>query len=335
MWQGRKVEAKEGNWSKMWVHIWDVIAAGNPTTAQDLLQILAWKVQHPGERPEIALAVQGEKGCGKGSFIHTYASLFNPHSLYISNQEHLTGKFNAHLEGKLIVYSDEAFWAGDKRGESVIKSLITEDIVAIERKGFDVYQAKNRAMIIFAANNDWIVPATGGERRFLVLECSNKYAKGRMTDGERDHNFAELHHEIAHGGREAMLYDLQHWNLDNWHPRQVHDTEGLRRQKYLSLPPVMLWIERFLQEGHLPGFLSSSHPFVSNETIRADARDRVPQLRNVSDSVLLDALTKLGCTPARSERYRGRKFPPLGEMRANWEKIFGPWQWEYFGGDWK
>lgn len=190
-------------------------------------------------------------------------------------------------------------------------------------------------MIIFAANNDWIVPATGGERRFLVLECSNKYSKGRMTDDERNQYFADLHHEIARGGREAMLYDLQHWNLDSWHPRQVHDTEGLRRQKYLSLPPVMQWIERFLQEGHLPGFLSSSHFFVSNETIRIDARDRAPQLRNVSDSLLLDALTKLGCTPARNETHRGRKFPPLGEMRANWEKIYGPWQWEYVGGDWK
>jgi hypothetical protein len=335
VWQGWGVEAKEGNWSKMWEHIWDVIAGGNPTTAQDLLQLMAWKVQHPGERPEIALALQGEKGCGKGIFVHAFASLFNPHSLYISNQDHLTGKFNAHLEGKLIVYSDEAFWAGDKRGESVIKSLITEDIVAIERKGFDVYQAKNRAMIIFAANNDWIIPATGGECRFLVLECSNKYAKGQMADSQRNQYFANLQHEITHGGREAMLYYLRHFILGSWHPRQAHDTEGLRRQKYLSLPPVMQWIERFLQEGHLPGFLSSSHLFVTNETIRNDARDRVPQLRNASDSVLLDTLTKLGCTPARNETHRGRKFPSLEVMRAIWEKIYGPWQWEYVGGDWK
>ena len=52
--------------------------------------------------------------------------------------------------------------------------------MSIERKEIDVYQTENRLAVIFAANNEWVVPATGDERRFLVLECSNKYAKGRL-----------------------------------------------------------------------------------------------------------------------------------------------------------
>jgi hypothetical protein len=35
----------------------------------------------------------------------------------------------------LVVYADEAFWAGDKKAEGVLKAMITEDTIQIEMKG--------------------------------------------------------------------------------------------------------------------------------------------------------------------------------------------------------
>ena len=51
-----------------------------------------------------------------------------------------------------------------------------------------------------------------------------------------------------------MLYDLQHWSLGTWHPRQVYETEGLRKQKEQSLSPIEQWFDELLQEGKLPGY---------------------------------------------------------------------------------
>jgi putative methionine-R-sulfoxide reductase with GAF domain len=59
---------------------------------------------------------------------------------------------------------------GDKAGESVLKALITEPVISIERKGFDVVQVRNCLHIIIASNSDWVVPAVADERRFCVLD---------------------------------------------------------------------------------------------------------------------------------------------------------------------
>ena len=72
----------------------------------------------------------------------------------------------------------------------------------------------------------------------------------------------------------------------------------------------------------------SADYFVSNDDLRENACKRVPRLRYESDSTLLDALKKLGCAPGHNsdKTRRGRRFPPLAEMRSNWEKLYGPWR---------
>jgi hypothetical protein len=63
----------------------------------------------------------------------------------------------------------------------------------------------------------------------------NRYAQGAAPDEERRAYFGALHNELANGGLEAMLYDLKRWNLGDWHPRQVYQTDALREQKGQSL----------------------------------------------------------------------------------------------------
>ena len=63
------------------------------------------------------LAIRGKQGVGKGIFVNVFASLFGPHTMHVTQSSHLVGNFNAHLKDKLLVFADEAFWAGDKRAE--------------------------------------------------------------------------------------------------------------------------------------------------------------------------------------------------------------------------
>ena len=48
---------------------------------------------------------------------------------------------------------------GDKKGEGVLKALITEPRLQLEAKFRDPIMVENRLRIIVASNNDWIVPS--------------------------------------------------------------------------------------------------------------------------------------------------------------------------------
>jgi hypothetical protein len=314
-------------------HICNILANGDRRSAEYILRWTAWSVQHPGELAEVALALRGGKGSGKGMFGKSVAKCFGEHALHIFQQNHLTGNFNGHLRTCLFLFADEAFWAGDKKGESVLKGLITEHSLMIEQKGIDAIQWPNRLHIMMAANADWVVPASHDERRFAVFDVSNKYAKGMAPEDVRMAYFDALHNELKNGGLETMLYDLLHWGLGNWHPRQVYETEGLRKQKEQSMSLIEQWFDELLQDGKLPGHgfgaLSGKPNFVTTRSLVDDAQERVPRLRNyLSEKSMGDFLRKRGCLPERTKQARGWQFPPLKKMRAEWDRRYGGRAWD-------
>ena len=78
---------------------------------------MADAVQNRARRPGIAVVLRSQEGTGNGGFCSQFGSLFGSHFIQVSQASHLTGNFNSHLKDKLIVYADEAFWAGDKKAE--------------------------------------------------------------------------------------------------------------------------------------------------------------------------------------------------------------------------
>jgi len=199
--------------------------------------------------------------------------------------------------------------------------LLTEPVLIVERKRIDARQVKNMLHIIMVANHKWVVPATGDERRFAV------YAVSDVKRGDEAY-FNALYDEINNGGLEALLYDLLHTDLGDWHPRQIYETEALRGQKVHSLSGEEEWLEDVLQQGVIPGRLDERLDRATTRDLVDDARRRVPKLRYVSEIAFGNFLRDNGCVKWRSATAKGRQFPPLQEMRAAWEKRFGGWKWE-------
>ena len=56
---------------------------------------------------------------------------------------------------------------------------------------------------------------------------------------------------MEHGGREAMLYDLQHLDLSGTNLRQAPQTQALREQKLYSLSAQWKWWFGKLMDGQL------------------------------------------------------------------------------------
>ncbi|MBZ0097667.1 MAG: DUF5906 domain-containing protein [Taibaiella sp.] len=185
LWKGFAVEPAPGTCEKYLNHIHNIICNRNDELYQYVLAWMSHAVQFPASRPETALVLQGGQGTGKGFFVNAFGSLFGVHYKQVSQSKHLVGNFNSHLANTLVLFADEAFWAGDKQGENTLKALITEPEIAIEPKGRDVFTTPNRLRIIMASNEDWVVPANIVKSRVYLTQWESGWFDpfGRIEAG--------------------------------------------------------------------------------------------------------------------------------------------------------
>lgn len=325
LWRGFAVEPAEGSWELMKEHVVKVIAGGNTEIAEYIFRWMAWTVQNPGVPAEVAVALRGAQGCGKGVLGRALASIFGSHALHLTQSHHLFGKFSAHLAGCVFCFSDEAYWPGNKSFEGRLKALLTEPRIHVEPKGVDPYEVNNCLHVFISSNEDWVVPAAIDDRRFFVADVSDT----RVGDHEY---FRALYAELENGGLEAMLHDLLELDLGDWHPREIVDTEARRLQKEQSLSPEHEWLLGLLDDGVLPfEFGGSRLPdgcSTSKALVKA-AREAVPVLKNHGMKKLSPALRAVGAYPGQTSDGRSRCwfFLSLSEMRAAWDHEFFPHAW--------
>ena len=251
IWRGFGVEPKKGDWSLMGNHIHDVICSGNEEHFQYVIRWMAYGVQYPDRPIGVAIALRGEEGAGKGFVWRNYGKLFGKHFKHVAQGEHLTGRFNAVLAEACAVFLDEALWAGDRKGEQILKALITEDTFQLERKFCDPIPVKNRLRIMIASNNQWIVPVGTKGRRYVVLDVSDQYAD---EDNPAHAAYweplqAQFGDLAPDDGRAAMLYDLLHMDLSGFNIRSVPKSAAKTEQKLLSQRGTEAWLFEVLQDG--------------------------------------------------------------------------------------
>jgi len=244
IWRGFAVPPVQGDWSLFRTHLKENVCDGEEEVFGYVLRWMAYAVQHPERPAEVALVVRGAKGTGKGTFANAFGRLFTPHYLAISNRSHLTGRFNAHLMQTVVLFVDEGFWAGDREGEGVLKQLITEPELPIERKFFDVEHVPNRLHVIIASNESWVVPARGLERRFLVVNVNDRHARDTAY-------FGAIWKQLQAGGYSAMLFDLLAMDLSDFEVRRVPMTDALQEQMLHSLTSFEAWWFGRLMDGAL------------------------------------------------------------------------------------
>jgi hypothetical protein len=244
LWRGYGCENKAGDCSRFLSHIKKVVCKNNDDHYNYLIGWLANAVQNPDRPGQTAIVLKGDQGTGKGVFVKGFGSLFGRHFLQVSDSKHLVGNFNAHLRDCVVLFADEAFFAGDKRHANILKMLITEDMLAIEKKGIDVEPSANCIHLMMASNDHWVVPAGIGDRRFFVLHVSSEHKED--TD-----YFGAIETELKSGGREALLNYLMTYTLKDFDVRVMPKTDELQQQKLFSLAPEETWWREKLSEGRL------------------------------------------------------------------------------------
>ncbi len=237
LWKGWAFDPEPGDWSLLRAHIRDNVCRGERDLYEYLIKWMARGVQMLDTPGQVAIVFRGKRGVGKGTLASAYGRLFGQHFLHASQAKHITGNFNSHLRDCLLLFADEAFWAGDKQGESSLKTLITESVIPIEGKGKDVITEKNRVKLMIASNQAWVVPAGFEERRFAVYDVS----EAQMQSSDYFKAIAKQLEANDNLGYKGMLYDLLELDLSNFNVYKVPTTTGLLEQKLASMMPHEKW----------------------------------------------------------------------------------------------
>jgi hypothetical protein len=335
MWNGFTVEPKKGDWSIYRQHL-DLLAEHDEESARYILAWMADVVKHP-ERPGVtSLGFRGGQGTGKSTFVKWYGSLFGSHFLHLDSEQRLLGRFNAHLHNAILVLADEAVWAGGKQGLGALKRLITEDTLAIERKGIDTIMVKNMIHMMVASNEEWFVPASFDDRRFAVFHVSD----ARQNNAQF---FGTVREELfERGGLAALLYDLLE-HPGNVDLRKIPETEERDRQKKRSLQPKHAWWLEMLTDGTPwdeaeltdigdyrvdPELLYTLFVTATQKAERYTNNGFKGALGRYLKTVLPDpypVLKQAGTGDERGKRFW--LFPSLGIARQHYDKLFGREDW--------
>lgn len=341
LWRGFACEARPGDCSLFLEHLRDNICQGNEEHYRYLLGWFARAVQKPDNPGYAAIVLRGGQGTGKSFVAKTFGSLFGRHYMSVTDPKHLVGSFNAHLRDCVVLFGDEAFYAGDKKHESVLKMLVTEDTLTVEAKGVDAETSNNCIHLLMASNEQWVVPAGMDDRRFFVLE---------VGDGKKNNAkfFTDMQHQLATGGREALLHYFLNYDIIGFNVRQVPKTSALQKQKLYSMSPSEDWFFNKVMDGKLlsehPGWLPEVNMYDLHEdflsfckqfsmgrrgsafAIRQMLESFAPGLKKFQTDEPI-TVTENGTIKTIKRPYYYR-FPDLSTMRTHWDSKFGgPHSW--------
>jgi hypothetical protein len=343
LWKGFSCASKPGDCSLLWDHIENNVCAGDDDLFKYVTGWMAWTVQHPDRAGQVAMVLRGGRGVGKSFFAKQFGELFGRHFMQVSNSSHLTGNFNAHLRDVIVLFADEAFYAGDKKHTSILKTLITEDTLTIEAKGVDMEVSPNYIHLIMASNDLHVIPAGGDERRFLVLDV------GRQNQQDGDY-FKAIQDQMDNGGREALLHLLMTYDLDGFDVRTVPDTKALQEQKSLSLDFEESWWLEKLQDGRIMPDDDGWQEDVMKDTLVNDyvttadkfrvmsnrgnatrlghfMHKHCPGIQVVQRMAELNRVTNDGFETVVKKKRRFYTMPTLQECRDAWEDLYGTTDW--------
>jgi hypothetical protein len=244
LWKGlRGVEPQEGEWPLIGDHLFKVIAGGDALSHDYLVKWLAHMVQRPGEKPGVAMALCGKKGTGKGVFVSSIVGglMADDLRVQVDKPEHLTGRFNKHLQAKLLIFADEAFFAGDRSVVGALNGIITERNQILEAKGQDAITVKSCCRLILATNEEWVVRASRDERRFFMLRVSDGHMQDRAY-------FTNLLNSLT-SELPGFLHHLLNVDLTGFDPFNCPKTSVLDDQVELSRDTFQQWADQLKTDG--------------------------------------------------------------------------------------
>lgn len=165
-----RIRMKQGDPTPFVEHLRKVLPC--ETDVMIYLSYLAHCVQRPGVKAKWAPLIQSTEGAGKGLIAQVMTHAVGRAYTHSVNARELAeggGKFNGWMEGKLLIIADE-IRVDDRRDMiEVLKPMITDATIEIQRKGVDQVIGDNVSNWIMFSNYKDAIPITNNSRRFAIF----------------------------------------------------------------------------------------------------------------------------------------------------------------------
>jgi hypothetical protein len=246
LYQGLTLMPAKGNYPLILKHIHEIWCESDSKKTKYVLSWLAMMFQYPEKQAGTALVLASGEGTGKNIILDMIAKMFGIHGVVLSSSDEIVGRFNNRLGTAIFVFCNEAVWGGDAKSQGKLKSLITDPVLNIEQKYIPIITVKNCTHLVFASNNDWVVPVGLDDRRFFVLDVSE------LRKGDTEY-FKNLAYEISNGGAEGFAYYLLNLGVEKFDPaRMPKGSSDLKLDnKMRSTDTVTRWWHGCLHDGEI------------------------------------------------------------------------------------
>lgn len=247
LWSGWAVEPSKT--SKKGCAAWlrlvrDVIAGGDEEKGNWLLNWFANIVREPAIKPLTAPVIIGVEGAGKSLMLSYFGRILGDSYLPVTDPEHIHGRFNQHLSVCLLLHSEEALFAGDKKHASIIRSLITDDYRMFEPKNINAKRVKNHLRLVLTSNHERAAPVQAGDRRYTIFNLGSRRASKELI--------RDVIKELDGDGPAALFhYLLNEFKYDREQARENVKDEQFYVARQLNFTNIEAWWEERLQLGEV------------------------------------------------------------------------------------
>lgn len=205
----------------------------NQAHIDTLLDFLAYQVQSPGEKIAWATLIQGAQGCGKSFLFKLMKYVLGwEHTKEVGPDMLIQSSFNDWAVGAHLIGLEEIRVVGKNRHTVMdkLKTLITEDIVPLNKKFKDLEQVPNVSNYIMFTNHQDSLALSDDDRRYFVLQ-SRLQTKAQVAAELGPDYFEELHRLID---PEDLLGAIRAWFeqyviSDNFEPKSAAPITPFRR----------------------------------------------------------------------------------------------------------
>lgn len=134
----------------------------------------------PHNKNGVTVNIVGKQGTGKTIIIDDFLIPFvfgEDKSMATIGLNKITQKFNSCIMGKIFISVNELPTADMSKKDTfdTLKSLISDRRQTIEPKGINPFEINNYSRFIFCTNNDMSLYVEDGDRRYFVLQASDRH----------------------------------------------------------------------------------------------------------------------------------------------------------------
>lgn len=216
----------------------------DPDERAHVLNVMAFKVQHPDKKINHAVLHAGKPGSGKDTLWAPFLWAIGGQSLanvYQVKNDEITSQWGYSLESEVIVIQElRQAEAKDRRAlENQLKPIIAAppELLSVNRKGMHPYQALNRVFVLAFSNERVAINLPSDDRRWFVVWSDAP----RLSDAEA----RALWDWYASGGMAAAAAWLHAYDVRAFNPGA---TPMLTEAKAIMVEAGMSGAESFLVE---------------------------------------------------------------------------------------